>query len=71
MKGTESQTPLNIVEKDFAGLASKGASEKVVFKATSGSLTDKTEQQAMADFVKEEMLMMLLRWLFYQSNNKI
>ncbi|WP_099421103.1 MMPL family transporter [Streptococcus macedonicus] len=55
MKGTESQTPLNIVEKDFAGLASKGASEKVVFKATSGSLTDETAQQAMADFVKEEM----------------
>ncbi len=55
MKGTESQTALNIVEKDFAGLASKGASEKVVFKATSGSLTDETAQQAMADFVKEEM----------------
>lgn len=55
MKGTESQTALNIVEKDFAGLASKGASEKVVFKATSGSLTDETAQQAMVDFVKEEM----------------
>lgn len=55
MKGTESQTALNIVEKDFAGLASKGASEKVVFKATSGSLTDETAQQAMADFVKEEI----------------
>ncbi|QYH53002.1 MMPL family transporter [Liquorilactobacillus hordei] len=55
MKGTESQTALNIVKKDFGSVSSENATEKVVFRAKSGKLTDADKVQAINQFVQEAM----------------
>lgn len=55
MKGTESQTALNIVKKDFSSVSSKNATEKVVFRARSGKLTNADKDYAINQFVQKVM----------------
>lgn len=55
MKGTESQTALNIVKKDFSSVSSENATEKVIFKAKNGKLTDASKVQAINQFVQKAM----------------
>ncbi|MCT4456229.1 MMPL family transporter [Lactiplantibacillus paraplantarum] len=55
MKGTESQTALNIVKKDFSSVSSKNATEKVVFRAKSGKLTNADKDYAINQFVQKVM----------------
>lgn len=53
IKGTESQKALNVVKKDYTTSATSGASEKIVFRAKSGKLTDKKKTAAINKLVKK------------------
>ncbi|WP_367369294.1 MMPL family transporter [Pediococcus ethanolidurans] len=52
IKGTEAQKALNIVDKDFS-TGGSGASEKIVFKAKSGKLTDAKKMAAINKLAKK------------------
>lgn len=52
MHGTEAQTALNIVKKDFSSVSSDKATEKVVFKVKDGKLSDAKKAQVIEQFVK-------------------
>lgn len=52
IKGTEAQKALNIMDKDFA-TGANGASEKIVFKAKSGKLTDAKKTAAINKLSKK------------------
>lgn len=51
--GTEAQKALNIVKKDFSDTASTGATEKIVLKAKTGSLTDSKKEAAVNQLAKQ------------------